>query len=127
MAEGGYQACHVRESALITSTVLRARIIAVATLILWPTIRAAGQVHGRVHGLIQDADGSPVAGAQVVAHNSRENTDRTVVGAADGSFAMDEVEPGHYQFKATKRGFADSPVAAVYGRYHYLADVGDPP
>jgi hypothetical protein len=24
---------------------------------------------------------------------------------------MDDLNPGHYQFKATKRGFADSPVA----------------
>jgi hypothetical protein len=69
------------------------------------------QVEGRVHGLVQDAGGSPVAGAQVVAHNSRKNTDQAFVSGADGAFAMDAVEPGHYQFKATLRGFADSPAA----------------
>jgi hypothetical protein len=75
-------------------------------MILWLSVRAPGQVHG----LIQDAGGSAVAGAQVVAHNSRESTDRAVVSAADGSYAMNDLKPGHYQFKATKRGFTDSPV-----------------
>jgi hypothetical protein len=63
-----------------------------------------------VHGRIQDADRSPVAGAQVVAHSSRENVDRAFVSSADGSFTIDDLQPGHYQFKATKPGFADSPV-----------------
>ena len=61
----------MRKSALIPFTFVRARPIAVVALILWLAIRAPGQVHG----LIQDAGGSPVAGAQVVAHSSRENTD----------------------------------------------------
>jgi Carboxypeptidase regulatory-like domain/Putative beta-barrel porin-2, OmpL-like. bbp2 len=101
----------VRKSPLIPFTLVRARPIAVVALILWLVIRAPGQVQGRVHGLIQDAGGSPVAGAQIVAHSSRENTDRAFVSAMDGSFTMDDLNPGHYQFKATKRGFADSPVA----------------
>src|ERR1035438_9590277 len=66
---------NVRKSALIPFTFVRARPIAVVALILWLAIHAPGQVQGRVHGLIQDAGGSPVAGAQVVAHSSRENTD----------------------------------------------------
>jgi hypothetical protein len=98
---------------LIPFTLVRARPIAVVALILWLAIRAPGQVQGRVHGLIQDAGGSPVADAQVVAHSSRENTDRAFGSVMDGSFTMDDLNPGHYQFKATKRGFADSPVAEV--------------
>jgi hypothetical protein len=74
-------------------------------------MRSPGQVNGRVHGLIRDAAGSPVAGAQVVARNSPENSDRAVVSTADGSFTLDDLKPGHYHFKATKRGFADSPAA----------------
>jgi hypothetical protein len=73
----------------------------------WFALQAAGQVHG----LIQDAGGAAVAGAQVVAHNTQENNDRVFAGAADGSFTTGDLKPGHYQFKATKRGFADSPVA----------------
>jgi hypothetical protein len=64
---------------LIPFTFVRARPIAVVALILWLAIRVPGQVQGRVHGLIQDAGGSPVAGAQVVAHSPRENTDRAFV------------------------------------------------
>jgi hypothetical protein len=100
----------VRKSALLSFNFVRERPIAVAAWVLWFSIPAAGQVHGRVHGLIQDPSGSPVAGAQVVAHNSVDKTDRAFVSAADGSFATDDLKPGHYQFKAAKRGFADSPV-----------------
>jgi hypothetical protein len=78
---------------------------------VWLATRSSGQVNGRVHGLIHDAAGSPVAGAPVVARNARENSDRAVVSAADGSFTMDDLKPGHYQFKAARRGFAESPVA----------------
>ncbi|MGD0362727.1 MAG: carboxypeptidase-like regulatory domain-containing protein, partial [Bryobacteraceae bacterium] len=73
-------------------------------------MRAPGQVQGTVHGLIQDAGGKPVAAAQVVAHSPHENTGRAAVSATDGSFTLDGLNPGHYQFKAAKRGFADSPV-----------------
>jgi hypothetical protein len=80
----------VRASALIPPTCGRARPVAIVALILLFTVRAPGQVYGRVHGVIQNAGGSPVAGAQAVAHNSQENTDRALVGAADGSFALAE-------------------------------------
>lgn len=68
-------------------------------------------MHGQVHGLIQDLGGSPVAGAQIVAHNSRENANLAVVSATDGSFSIGGLQPGHYRFTASKRGFADSQVA----------------
>jgi hypothetical protein len=73
-------------------------------LLLLPVIAA----HAQVRGLIQDIAGSPIAGAQVVAHGS---SDQTAVSGIDGWFAMDALKPGHYQFRATKRGFADSQVA----------------
>jgi hypothetical protein len=73
--------------------------------LLWFAVRAYAQVHGQ----IQDASGSPVAGAQVLAHNSAEHTDRAFASAADGTFTIADLKPGHYQFKATKLGFADSP------------------
>lgn len=82
---------------------------AVAISALSFAIHAPGQVHGQ----IQDPAGSPVASAQVIAHNPKKNTDRTVGSAADGSFAIVDLKPGHYQFKATKRGFFDSPVTEV--------------
>jgi hypothetical protein len=91
-------------------TLHRTRPVAVVALMLWFVVHALGQLQGRVHGLIQDAQGSPVAGAQIVAHNSLETPDKVAVSAADGSFTMDGLKPGHYQFKATRRGFGDSTV-----------------
>src|ERR1700722_4371796 len=91
---------------MITCALTRAHPIAVAVLILWFAVRAPGQVRG----LIQDAGGAPVAGAQVAADNHSENIHRVFVSAADGSFEMVGLKPGHYQFQATKLGFADSPV-----------------
>jgi len=96
----------MRKLALIPSTTARA--IALALLIPWLAVRAAGQVRG----LVQDAGGGLVAGAQVLAHGSQENTDRVVASAMDGSFVIDGLKSGHYQFKATKLGFPDSPVVA---------------
>src|SRR5580658_314920 len=94
----------MRKSALIVFTFVRARPITVALLILWFAVRSPAQVRG----LIQDAGGAPVAGVQVVAHNTGDNVDRAFVSAADGSFATADLKPGHYQFKATKLGFSDS-------------------
>jgi hypothetical protein len=94
--------CADCQSAANPFSFVSARLAAVA-LVLCLAARAAGQLHGLVH----DAAGSPVAGAQVIAHSSKENTDRAFVSAADGSFAIADLKPGHYQFKATKLGFAD--------------------
>jgi hypothetical protein len=92
------------KSAFTPSTV---RSVALAVLVPWLALRAAGQVHG----LIQDASGAAIAGAQVVAHSAAEKTDQAFMSASDGSFTTVGLKPGHYQFKATKLGFADSPVA----------------
>jgi len=92
---------------LSSFTFVHARPITVAALILCVALSAPAQVHG----LVQDADGSPIGGARIAAHNTGEDTDRAFVSAADGSFTMAGLTPGHYQFKATKRVFADSPTA----------------
>jgi hypothetical protein len=92
---------------LLVFTFAHVRPIAVTVLSLWFAVCAPAQVRG----LIQDAGGAPVVGAQVVAHNTGDNMDRAFASAADGSFTMAGLKPGHYQFKAAKRGFADSPPA----------------
>jgi hypothetical protein len=80
-------------------------------IVLLLAVAAAVQSQTQLHGVVQDAAGSPVAGAQVTAHSSSETTDRIILSAADGSFEIDDLKPGHYQFKATKLGFRNSPVA----------------
>jgi hypothetical protein len=98
----------VRKSALLCLSFVRVRLCTVAALASCLATRMPGQAQGRVHGLIQDTAGSPVSGAQVIAHNTRDNTDRTFVSTADGSFTIGDLKPGYYQFKATKLGFVDS-------------------
>ena len=46
-------------------------------------------------------------------HSVEENTDHTVVSGADGSFAFENLKPGHYQLTARKEGFGSSPAATV--------------
>src|ERR1039457_1019901 len=82
---------NVGKSALTSCTFARAHPVTVVALILWFAIGSPGQVQGRVRGLIQDASGSLVAGAEIVAHSSRENTDRAYVSAADGSFTVNDL------------------------------------
>jgi hypothetical protein len=82
-----------------------------ATIIAAIVIGRAAAAFGQVHGVVQDARGSPVAGARVLAHVVGQNTDKNAVTVADGGFAIDDLPPGHYQFKATKRGYGDSPAS----------------
>src|SRR5580658_1077513 len=103
----------MRKSGLLSLSCVGVRPIAMAAVAICLAGRGSGQMQGRVHGVIQGADGSPVAGAQAVAHSTRENTDRASTSAADGSFTIDDLKPGHYQVKATKLGFADSPVVGA--------------
>ena len=60
--------------------------------------------------MVRDGGGSPLAGAQVIAQNVPETSTATILSGADGSFTLDNLTPGHYRFKATKSGFAESPV-----------------
>jgi len=82
-------------------------MVAVTSSMLYFAIHGDGQSLGQVHGVVRDAGGSPVAGAQVAA------LDRKAVSAADGSFVMDRLNPGNYQIKASKRGFADSAIVKL--------------
>ncbi len=96
----------MRKSAL--ARVVRARLFTIGLLLCTAACAA-----GEVRGVVRSADGSPAAGAQIVAHSSHENADRMAASNADGSFSIVGLKPGHYQFKATKLGFGDSPIVGV--------------
>jgi Putative beta-barrel porin-2, OmpL-like. bbp2/Carboxypeptidase regulatory-like domain len=55
----------------------------------------------------------PAPEAQVVVHSVDENTDRTAVSSADGTFAIVNLKPGRYQLTANKPGFASSRVTEL--------------
>ena len=102
---GRFYAGHMRESGLLSARSVRVQLVAIAAVTTW----LAGRAWGQVHGVILDANGSPVAGAQAIAHSGHENADRESVSSADGTFTINELNPGHYQIKARKLGYADSP------------------
>jgi len=87
---------------------LLARPISLAAVILWLPFCALGETHSRVHGTIRDAAGSPVASALITARGLSQQASRTFESAADGTFAAEDLEPGHYRFQASKIGFAPS-------------------
>ena len=62
---------------------------------------------GLVGGVAREAvSGTPVANAQVVAHNIKKGADQTTVTSSEGVFAFTNLEPGQYEVAATKNGFA---------------------
>jgi hypothetical protein len=64
---------------------------------------------GIVGGITLDsASGKPVAEAQITAHNLDKGTDSATVTDADGIFTFTKLEPGQYEFAATKSGFQKS-------------------
>ena len=82
------------------------------TVFLFATlsIAAFGQsAVGLAGGTTSDSvSGKPVAQAQIIAHNLDKGTDRTAVSDADGIFTFTNLEPGKYEFAATKNGFDKS-------------------
>lgn len=71
-----------------------------------PSPAAAADVFGGLGGVTLDsASGQPVPSAQIVAHNVDNGTNRTAVSGANGAFAIDRLEPGHYEVDAVKQGF----------------------
>jgi hypothetical protein len=63
----------------------------------------------RLGGDARDSvSGQPVPGAQIVAHNVLKGSDRTATSAADGTFAITDLEPGRYEVSASKDGFVKS-------------------
>src|SRR5580704_16407058 len=66
-----------------------------------------------LHGTVKTPAGIPANGTTVLVHNNDENSDRTATAAADGTFAVGSLTPGHYQLTARRQGFADSSATAV--------------
>jgi hypothetical protein len=78
------------------------------------SLTAFGQAMvGLVGGITRDSSsGKPVAEVQVTAHNLNKGTDRATVSNTDGSFTFTNLEPGSYEFEATKDGFRKSSARA---------------
>jgi hypothetical protein len=86
--------------------------VAVCAVFLFgaPSLPAFGQAAvGIVGGITRDSvSGKPVAEAQIIAHNLGKGTDSATITDAEGIFTFTKLEPGQYEFAATKDGFQKS-------------------
>ncbi|HKB58632.1 MAG TPA: TonB-dependent receptor [Gallionellaceae bacterium] len=80
-----------------------------------PAPPAAGQ--NRISGVVRDATGKPVGGAQLSLQTADGKTVAKTASAADGSFAFAPVPAGRYSVVGGKAGFrtATSPVSVTSG------------
>jgi iron complex outermembrane recepter protein len=77
----------------------------VLPLVILCAVRANAQpTEGRISGVVRDPSGAGVPGATVTATNQTTGAVRTVVSAADGSYALN-VAPGVYTVAVSLRGF----------------------
>jgi len=78
-------------------------IISVGALLLAMPLGA--QTHrGVIRGLVEDASGARIAGAEVTAANEATNDTRKVVSAGDGAFAIVELAPGPWRLEVSAPG-----------------------
>jgi hypothetical protein len=80
---------------------------------LWCLTSLEALAPASLHGTVKTAHGQPAPGAAVVVHSAEHKNDRTVTAGADATFAIEGLEPGHYQMTAGKTGFQSSPAVDV--------------
>ena len=98
----------------LLATVILPACIALQVGVQLSGVPAFGQsTFGEIRGATENRSGLPLPEVQVAVHSVEENTDRTVVSGADGTFAFENLKPGHYQLTARKEGFGSSPAATV--------------
>jgi hypothetical protein len=67
----------------------------------------------RLHGVVLDQTGTPLAGATVTVQISAEGNPRTVLTTGNGEFELASLAPGHYEVTAAKNGLATQEPVAV--------------
>src|ERR1700759_123231 len=66
-----------------------------------------------VQGIVKDATGSVVPGANVALTNTDSGVKRTVQTASDGRYAFPTVAPGHYTIMVMATGFSSQTVTGL--------------
>ncbi len=74
--------------------------MAIFTLPMW----AQDASTGAIRGVVEDASGARVAGAQVVATNEANGIDRRTISDGQGAFAAQLLPPGDYSIRVVARG-----------------------
>jgi hypothetical protein len=73
----------------------------------------AQSTFGDLRGTTRDPSGLTLAHATVTVHSLDANTDRSVVSGDDGSFAVENLLPGHYQLTAANADFQSSSATKI--------------
>ena len=66
-----------------------------------------------LHGVTAQADGTPIASAEVVIHRNDDNTNLTIVSGFDGAFSISNLRPGQYEVKGSRGELRSSSSTAV--------------
>ncbi len=93
-------------------------VVPACTAFLWGalSLTAFSQPTAAVGGSIRDSSsGKPVAEVQVIAHSLNKHADRATVSNTNGVYMFINLEPGAYEFEATKDGFQKSSARAQIG------------
>lgn len=87
--------------------------VAAAALVI-PAAASAQQITTGIEGTVTDADGAPLAGAQVVVTDTRTGASRTLTTTSTGSFAASGlVTGGPYTVSANAAGFEGQTVSNI--------------
>jgi hypothetical protein len=73
----------------------------------------AQSTFGDLRGTTRDPSGLPLAEAAITVHSVDQNNDRRIVSGDDGSFVVENLQPGHYELTAAKEGFQTSAATKV--------------
>ena len=68
--------------------------------------RRARDSHGKISGTIRDAGAANVAGAEVSLVHSQQAVLRAAISDANGKFTLENVPPGSYDLRITRKGFS---------------------
>jgi carboxypeptidase family protein len=106
-------------SLLHPSQTVRQRYLAGAFAVLFAMLCVsssrleAQSTFGSIRGTVQDSSGAAIPDTQITLHSIDENTDRTVMSDATGSYAFENVLANKYSIRARHDGFAETVVGGI--------------
>ncbi len=88
-------------------------VIAIAALLMMTAAVFAQTDQGRIVGIVTDANGAIVPGANILVRNERTGEERTATTNDDGTFSVPALKASNYIVTATAQNFAPSKVTDV--------------